>query len=525
MDTSEFQTVEQPLGPFRHEVLSENIPASSALLDDVGPFHDVFTKGSKIIIGRRGAGKTAVVMGYNALATYGSSSGDVSTQKRRNNFKTSLSDFGQMHDMLFSVAKRVHETFGALEQDFATAEHLNDFWTDEIWMVVLKCFYSEYKKGERSHEIRNKIPSLILYFEGNTKNGDLDQILQEQALLRKSAIVEILDYIKNTNGEVYLLIDSMDEFPIRNPLFRKLAKGFLKCVHDFNQKNRNISIIFCIPDELESFFEDYTSNISKDFGDSIKLNWSAGQILRIIAHRYRTFLSSDQSSTPSDFIKKIENLSFVKREDMQTFYSYVMADMIVNGIGSPETSLAYIVRHTQLLPREFIIIFNRAIKNAISQTRSSSYIVADAIVKAVEESEDILAKNILAPYKTIYPRLIEACDRILPNMKPICSMADLDKIRSQFKGIEDDVANPWSVLYEMGIIGQLVRKDGKIQSTDRYVYAKFKFNSLESVNFSNEDMFCFHPLFSKKWGIYKNRTSDMKLIYPADVGELWEDLV
>jgi hypothetical protein len=525
VDVSEFQTHEQPLGPSRHEVLSENIPASSALLEDVGPFHEVFKKGSKIIIGRRGAGKTAVVMGYNSLAVYGRPSGDLPRNHHTKNFNISLSDFGAMHDMLFSVARRVHEKFGTLEEDFASSEHLNEFWQDEIWLVIYKCFYSAYKQTDDPRQFKSMFPNLVDYFEGASSSGKIEDLLLDQRSLSERARGEILRNIKQSAGQVYILIDSMDEFPIRSPMFSRLARGFLKSVHDFNQRHRDVSIILCIPDELESFFHTYSSNIAKDFGDSIKLDWKASELLRLVAHRYRSFLTVEQCEIVPDFVERVSKLDLTKRADLQSFYAEVVQDEIDNSLGLKETSLAYIVRHTQLLPREFIIIFNRAIKNALSMTRSSSYIIDRAVVRAVEESEDTLAKNILAPYATIYPKFLEACDRILPNMPPICSKADLDRSRRQFKGIEDDVVDPWRTLYNIGVLGQLLMENGEMVGTERYHYALFKFNSKDQVNFSNNDKFCFHPLFSRKWGIHKNRTREMKLIYPANVGERWEDII
>jgi hypothetical protein len=203
-----------------------------------------------------------------------------------------------------------------------------------------------------------------------------------------------------------------------------------------------------------------------------------------------------------------------------------MQDEITNSLGLKETSLAYLIRHTQLLPREFIIIFNKAIKNSLLYTRSTSFIIDRAVVSAVEESEEILVANILAPYRTIYPKLIEACDSILPNMSPICSNSDLDKVASQFKGrVEDDVSDPWRTLYEIGILGEAQRENGKCVETERYIYAHFKFNSVQQINFSNTGTYCFHPLFSKKWGMMHNRRNGMKLVYPAAVGESWEDMI
>jgi hypothetical protein len=530
-DAVEFQTDSEPLGPARHEYLGKNLFASAALLHPVGPFRDAFPSrgerlnGSKIISGRQGSGKSAVMLGYSSMARFGQPSGTINKELINKNFSATISDFSTMHRMVESVAKKVQTQFQGLDHDFVTPEHLNEYWAEEIWSLIMNSLYSDYRNGDESREIKKFLPSLIKYFEQPSFHNSISKVLDDQKRFCESFKNEMEQFYLKEGRRIFLLIDSLEEYPIRNSLWQKIAKGFLKCIKDFSIDRQYISVVACVPQELDKFLVEYSSNLDKDFGGSHKLDWRPMDILGIVAHRFRMYVNIEQGPIAPEFIKQINGLDLFKRPDLQYFFSRVMQDDIINSIEKTESSLAYIIRHTNLLPREFIIIFNDAIRYAIQMTRSSSYIVAEAIVKAVENNEERMIKNRLKPYQTVYPRFLTACDKILTELSPMCTKSDFDRIESQFKGlIEEDITSPWQTLYDMGIIGQAVRQGDKFAETERYQFVNFNFNSTEPFNLSSRDMYCFHPLFSRKWGINKNRTVNMKMVYPANVGDSWLDL-
>jgi hypothetical protein len=244
-------------------------------------------------------------------------------------------------------------------------------------------------------------------------------------------------------------------------------------------------------------------------------------LLRIVAERYREFLLL-HSHDDKKFTKSITKFDLSKRADIRDFYSLVMPDSIQNRLGRSESAVAYIIRHTQLLPREFLMIFDAAITASHKMRGSWRYIEPSAIVNAVEVQEPELAIQILSPYKTTYPELLSAAQEILPDMAAICTLNELDRVGARLsKMTRHETSNPWETLFQIGVIGYV---DERMKdSSDRYEYGRFHFNSSRPITFAAGRRYCVHPIFSGSWEL-KRDNENIKCVYPADIKEIpWED--
>jgi hypothetical protein len=349
----------------------------------------------------------------------------------------------------------------------------------------------------------------------------------------------------------------MDKYPIRNEVFTKVISGFLKCINTFNAEYDEINIVFCMPEEVETFIR--SDNLEKDYSKLHRLRWRPADLLQIVAHRYRLFIKTRQS----DFYNRIKGMDFKKREHLQDLFKIMFPNEIINRLGHSEHPIAYIVRHTQLLPRHFILIFNRIL--SLSQERSGNFtqIQPSYIRDAVEGIESTIASHILAPYALIYPRLLAACRHVLPQLPPICTLTHLHRVSSQFKQrIEEEICDdPWHVLVNMGVLGEvkevveldeqdrtpgeLGRRTGARESqtrlsqpegrsrqiqVQRFVYGAFHYNSTAVVGFEARRKYCFHPLFSRAFGMQRTAGDQQRTVYPTNIGlfanndiEFWGD--
>ncbi|MEJ0043618.1 MAG: hypothetical protein WDM81_15985 [Rhizomicrobium sp.] len=128
----------------------------------------------------------------------------------------------------------------------------------------------------------------------------------------------------------------------------------------------------------------------------------------------------------------------------------------------------------------------------------------------------------LHPYKKIYPDLIASCEDILPNLAPICSFDELRRVERRFKGrIEEDIRSVWRVLFHMGVLGKVStapRADTPdyVRST-RYCLAQFQYNIDGSFGLSDDGEYCFHPIFSRLFGIARKGLDDRRTVYPDNV--------
>ena len=140
----------------------------------------------------------------------------------------------------------------------------------------------------------------------------------------------------------------------------------------------------------------------------------------------------------------------------------------------------------------------------------------DAIRSGIIAVQKLIAAQILLPYEHLYPKLLAQCRTILPDLNPICDYGRLRKIEGRFKHlIEEDITSVWNSLFEMGVLGRAVGNDGSAV-TDRYCYGQFHFNIDGAFGLATNGEFCFHPVFSRAFGMTR-RSADKRVVYPANI--------
>lgn len=531
----QFITPENPLGPSRHELMGQDIESARSLLTSVAPFRQVFEERSSMIIGRRGSGKTAIMLGYRALADTGYAAGDEllrskplsfgsrRARKTRPDLQISVVEWGHYHELVRKVARRA-----ALDVDFPggeafiTPERTAELWADAYWDLVFQKIYELQAKDSR---YKKSVPAVVKLFEeekiGDIYVSDKQKYIDYQFIEEdiEKAKEEVFNFLNQYDLNCYILIDSVEEYPVKNSMYKSVLAGFLKSISDFHYKHPRIRVIFSLPSELYRHFDDGSSNLIKDFGGASRLNWKPSDLLELVATRYRLGLLTLQNGLEEEHREALEQRDFAKSEDRADFFDFVLESTVENGLGHAEDTLAYLIRHTQLLPREFIVYFNAAIRKSKQELGTYRWIPARIIKQAVEEQETQLAKQALKPFQGLYSDVIEACRSILPELPPICTLGDLDIIKARFKGhiSEENRINLHNILFDMGIIGWIDDNTKETAESDRYVYAFFQYNSVRNISFNNSTRYCVHPQFSKRFGMSRARCEEKRCVYPANI--------
>jgi hypothetical protein len=520
MHVKELLTPKNPLGPFRHETIinrAEDASKANVLIYQSSAFDDVFAEERPIIVGRRGAGKTAIIAALAARSgsddyTY------AADQKPGNRDIYILVSYEQLDILVERVGHDCRYSIGG-DGDWASllAETAARHWSRRIWTVILDRMYREC---QQRYDARSQLLMLVKYIEGKDVVAPDHEITDDALAEKFNAVTQsTIGYLEGSGRNCYVIIDSFEEYPVLAPRFQKIIAGFLKCLNNFNATFTRVHIVCCIPEEMESFFIAKSTNYLKDWSLTAsvsKLRWKPIDLLRIVAERYRQFLII-HSEDDKDFLRKIKKFDMSRRDDLRSFYSLIMPDVVENRLGKTETALAYIVRHTQLLPREFLMIFDSAITASHKRNGSWRYIDPRGIVEAVEAREPELARMTLQAYQTLYPTLIEAAQKVIPELPPICRLGDLHKLGGRLKAARHETSEPWQTLFDIGIIGYIEDMPAGTAS-DRYEYGRFHFNSIKPITFANDRKYCIHPIFSGSWNL-KRPDASLKCVYPADVSE------
>lgn len=524
-DLGLFLTPKQPLGPHRHERIlrRDNMQDLGLLIYPVEVFDNATAQRSPLIIGRRGSGKTAVTA---ALLS-------IELNKNNSNIKTRYPDvyihidsWKSLDSLIEKVGWDCSHSIGlAGDWESLVSETVARHWAKRFWVTIFEEFYSKANDPEYDLIDRQTVPLVCQYIEGAdflTKESELNNDMLEKK--HQDTLDSVTEYLTKNNRHCYIVIDSLEEYPIRSQKFSKVIAGLLKCVNEFNDDYPCASIICCLPQEIEPIVARRAANKIKDLSDAdgvSRLRWRPIELLKIAAERYRAFLKIYQNDDP-EFLNSILNLDFSNRANLRKFYELTLPDRLTNKYGQNELTIPYIIRHTQLLPREVLIILNKAIVLSHQKLGSWRHITSESIVNAIDMEQSDLLDQILKPYALIYPQTVEACKIIVPELTAVCSYDDLQVHgRKLNKLTSHETPEPWETLFEMGILGYV---DENVNgNSDYYIYGNFHYNSNLPFVLGTGRKYCIHPIFSGSWRLSRENLS-CGFVYPASIKEnLWEE--
>jgi hypothetical protein len=507
-------TYAEPLGPIDQILIPGDI--AECLIDSqVYPFTQLEGKSYMLLLGRKGAGKSAILDEIQLKLKQGCRLLPPPTEnlpREREPFIIPLMSWERFHQITRNVATQFH--INELLADLVPPEHYSLLWYEMLWDEIIQHFfnYTHLKGARRDLVPVKKYINADSYFQGSAE--------KEAKKLFDAARYSIVTFLEKRKSHLYFLFDSMENYPVRNTIFTRVLKGLFQALNKINCESEYIQISFCIPEEVEIFLNSNSSTLLKDFASSYRIRWRPIDLLRITAHRFRLAMAIHDK----EFFREISELDFSKREHIHQLFSQVLPPNIKNSLGVIEDPLAYIIRHTQLLPRHVIAIFNAILSRNYHSTGSFRNVTELSIREGISHIQPFIAQQILYPYNHIYPELITTCKEILPQLNPICSFSDLSKVERRFpKAIEEeDVYSVWDTLFHIGMIGRVVKPTSneiiQVGSSDgdRYCYGQFHFNIDGSFGMSTDNDYCFHPIFSMTFGLVRQK-DDKRVVYPANV--------
>jgi hypothetical protein len=322
----------------------------------------------------------------------------------------------------------------------------------------------------------------------------------------------VLHSLKAMGKKFAILMDSLDDFQLDITSVERAMQGLLKIVGSMNKPRDIVDIRFCLPSELYQQFIKLSSNPNKDFRRALKLQWTASELVLLGAQRLMFYLALHHP----DILNRVPPLDLTKRADALTLFGAVLPQHIKNQVGYQEETISYILRHTQLLPRHFVILLNSIFKNGGGNSRHFP-INEERIVSGIRQMEDFMVREIFVAFDLVYPTAEETCRRCLPELGHKFSMGDLHRVFTRHgKAVfgSDNLFDFQRMLLEIGAIGRVIPGNER----DVYIKGNFEYTVSHQLSLSQEDELCVHPLFS---GIYNSGGKQERPVYPY--GSVLED--
>jgi hypothetical protein len=480
-----------PVGPIA-ALPSPNIdPDIQRLIFDThNELYRSLNHGRTLIVGRKGSGKTSLL--YSA-----SFDADRST--------VIALDSGETADIFTRVVKEI----GELSADTALVEQVGTLWTALIWGVIFK-----------------KVPELgedaliAKYLDGfgltNFEGAPYEIIDQQIARMKQfppseRPVPQKIRYTK-VNGigfaeakeranellrekrrYVYVLMDSLESYALHKFQNTMALAGLLRCIGIFTAERSQCVLRCCIPAEKYHILLDLSENPLKDFQGSILLHWDAGELIQLSAKRYAQYLRHYEAAF---FAREISFLDLNSRRGAIQFWNVIFPKEIANRNGVLESPIAYILRHTQLLPRHFLFILTKILEKSIKIDRRFNEIDGKNIVDGTFESENEIKAQIVDAYKATVPLAADACTQILPELKTLFTWDEFTNVVNKRKDAlaAIDRTEVMQALIEIGAVGKFIGE------TERYNIGIYEYMVPHRLPISQMDKFCVHPLFTETYG-------------------------
>ncbi|HLO15447.1 MAG TPA: hypothetical protein VK206_11490, partial [Anaerolineales bacterium] len=417
-------TKDEPFGPIDSvDIDPKDVDVMNRLFERHNMIYKNLHQRPSIIMGRKGSGKT-----YYLRTVFFDKQYDFFTEIRTAHL------LGHISSVIQGMIK-----------DAVFPETLSELWETILWTCVL----SEIRKHPLLSVEKLFIVNTYLDKMGIKENDTVDDVLWKLAnlfdevinsdprdgvseILRrfdrvtfddaKSVVVESLQSSKKS---FVILMDSLDDFRLDIDSVSHSLQGLLKFVGSMNKPRDVVDIRFCLPSELFRQIIKISSNPNKDFRRALKLQWTASELVLIGAQRLMYYLALYYPG----FFRGMSQPDLTKRADALMLFNKVLPEKVTNQAGFQEETMSYILRHTQLLPRHFLMLLNSIFKGSNAGRGSNPFpIPEEKIINGIRKVEEFIVSEIFVAFKLIHPTAEVTCKRCLPELGHKFSVGELHQV-------------------------------------------------------------------------------------------------
>lgn len=461
-------------------------------------FHTRFNRSSLdnnvfLIVGRRGSGKTALSQFF-------------SFQKILRNATSIDVDepvaFEQVLEKIAIAAAHTREV---------AVPRIAKVWEFVIWSIIFRelqhkdariraaCIFGD-KKGKLSGFVRHVLKALLNRYL-QTEDDFLDElealIADERINAGKQAVLEIA-----RKEPVIVAVDTLENYDINDDALMRATAALIQCGSDFNREYARKGIhlkIFIMAEVFPYIKEEVVLNTLKFVRNEIHLHWRPKDLMRLISWRFYNYLQAIGKLKPESKSIDWDNYADVSTKMWEPYFG----ESIRQDVGMSEPTFPYVLRHTQMRPRQLIVLCN-AIASRAEAEKTFPHFSTRAIMKGITDGEIDLADEVYNSYSSVYPkvgRIVEA----LSGLPMIFKGNELDKraplTASEWPPGEYSPLSFRQLVAELGIVGRVRQVD----YTTGFIEADFEYSLEGRLPLLVTDECIIHPMFYRKLNIQVDR--------------------
>jgi archaellum biogenesis ATPase FlaH len=452
-----------------------------------------------LIIGRRGAGKTALSQFF-------------SFQQLMPRVTTIEVDEPAAFQQLMS---KMAESAASTRE--VAIPRLVKIWEFVIWSTI---FWQLQDKDARikaavlftdrtdnvSTFIRQVLKSLVSKFltaDDGLADELEDFISNERTQRAKGAVLEAV-----RGNKVIIALDTMENYAVRDESMMRSMGALIQCASRFSRNYARHGIylkVFIMAEIFPYLKEEVSLNPLKFIHDEIYLQWRPKDLMRLISWRYDRYLKENNLTIPTIGKADWDNHHDVLKEKWEPYWG----KKLQTRQGLIEETFPYVLRHTQLRPRQLIVLCNSVARHAQDGDTFPKF-GPDSIIEGIQRAEKRLAEEVMNSYSSVYPgaaRIAEA----LSGLPLIFKGNELDRrapqTASQWPAGEYSSYAFRQFVSELGIVGRV----RQVSEKTGIVEADFEYAGESRISLLVNDLCVIHPMFYKKLNI---RMTKNLCVYP-----------
>lgn len=471
-----------------------------------------------LIVGRRGSGKSSLGQYFALQQTCKGAKFKIIWDKDGENKNAS-----DLFTKVFEPIMRSTQSFKSFEE--VAIHKYAKVWQAVIWSLL----YSAYREMDPRIELAHQVSSLDNMFsiikrsvkawfekrgidkDNNTVSDELEKCLTGSTI--KEAQTAVLQHAQKT--PIIIALDTLERYSVEKdtPMLKVIA-ALVQVASEFQDLyvQHGIQVKVFLASEVflhvkERAISNTLKNISRD---TLYLHWRPRSLLRLICWRfYKHLKNKDRLLEVSRGKIDWDNYNDVLEKMWVPYFGHT----IVNGHGIEEESFPYVLRHTQLRPRQLVMLCNAI---AEESKRGFPRFSSDVIKKTIQKVECELANEVFNSYDMIYPNVMRALKWAFHSFPISFQGKKLEEIFPKFVSEWSDksytLAKFMELVAELGIVGR-VQKGGEAKSADasKIVEAEFEYSRQGRLDLHENDDCVIHPMF---FHTLKINISGKDLVYP-----------
>lgn len=451
-----------------------------------------------LIVGRRGSGKTSLTRYFEF-------------QNAIKNAHCILVDVSDVYQILNRrLGNQIY-----LNPDLVVND-LCKVWDLLFWLLIL----SEY--CEQDSELSDQMYRIVGVNQSCKEAGEVFRHIANNYMDESGQVTDELLQLQNqpafqasraavlkitSNKPVIVAVDTFERYDRENDIMMAITAALIQSASNFNIRyaRQGIHVKVFISSEIFPYVkEGNIPNTTKFIRNPVYMNWRPKDLVRLITWRFKKRLAFEGHAAGMTRVDW-ENFKEVRTRMWDPFFG----EEVTNLRGLSEQSLPYILRHTQMRPRQLVVLCNAIAREARHAGKYPNFREIP-IAKVVADTEPDLADEVLNSYNRIYPGVADIITALshAPAIFRGNYIDQVAKTTARFWPNNSYTAAGFRKLVtELGIVGHVRKKDERTG----IIEANFEYFLNDRLVILDSDEYVIHPMFYTKLQV---RRDAHYIVYP-----------